>query len=78
VREGDTVATLLRVTRAAVGISQSDLAQIAGIERVRLSEFEHGRRVPAEGVLLHLLATLGRLALDGRSETDGGSVEVVT
>jgi transcriptional regulator with XRE-family HTH domain len=78
VKEGDTVATLLRVTRAAVGISQSDLAQITGIERVRLSEFEHGRRLPAEGVLLHLLTTLGRLALAGRDETDCGAVGVMT
>jgi transcriptional regulator with XRE-family HTH domain len=76
VKEGDTVATLLRVSRAAVGLAQSDLAQIAGINRVRLSEFEHGHRVPAEGVLVHLLATLGRLALAGRSEMDGDAVEV--
>jgi transcriptional regulator with XRE-family HTH domain len=52
---GEQVCERIRELRRAVGVSQGDLARASGVDRLCISKFERGVRVPT-------LVTLSRLA----------------
>ena len=73
-------AILLRVARAATGRTQSEVAQSAGVLRVRLSDWERGRRRPRPEAVRRIIEVLA-MPLDeepGESETAAGIVQAIT
>lgn len=57
--ELETLACNLRVTRAALGISQHELAVRSGLARAYTSRIERGLANPTVTVLARLAVTLG-------------------
>lgn len=56
---------LVRLARQRAGLTQSELADVLGVDRSAVSRYEHGRRVPTGAQLDRLNALL--LQLDGGS-----------
>ena len=50
---------LLKAVRRRRGLSQADLAQLAGTSQPVISAYEHGRRDPSLGTLRRLIAASG-------------------
>lgn len=54
------MSSLLAEARRASGLTQAEVAQLAGTSRPNVSAFEHGRRSPTLDTLERLLAANGR------------------
>jgi hypothetical protein len=72
--------TLLRIVRQRRGLSQEELARLAGTSQPVISAYEHGRRDPTFGTLRRLVEATGeRLQLNATLPTSDlphpGSVE---
>lgn len=52
--------SLITGARAAAGLSQVELARIAGTSRTTLSAYEHGRKAPTADTLERLVSATGR------------------
>jgi transcriptional regulator with XRE-family HTH domain len=59
IRETSDLARLVRDRRRELGLSQEELANIAGIHRVTIGIFERGERPGSVGTVLTLLHALG-------------------
>ena len=57
---GMEAASALRDARKAAGLSQRDLAQLAGTPQPAIARIEQGRVTPRVDTLTHLLAACGR------------------
>jgi HTH-type transcriptional regulator / antitoxin HipB len=58
-RRTDELAPLVRARRVELGITQEELADLAGVHRTYISLFERGRRVGPLDIVLRILHTLG-------------------
>lgn len=68
-------ATLLRQARSQAGLTQSRLAEAAGVTQSVISAYELGRRQPSWPMLNHLIAAAGsRLVVRLEPETSGERV----
>lgn len=59
IRSTEDLAQLVRTRRYELGLSQTALSGITGIDRAFLSLFERGKRGMSIGVLLRLVQALG-------------------
>jgi transcriptional regulator with XRE-family HTH domain len=58
-KDGKTFGQRLRETRIRAGLSQSDLEEISGIPKARLSRYENGHVAPSIQTLERLAKALG-------------------
>ena len=58
-RPGPRLATRLRVARAEHGLSQGDLARLAGVSRQTISSIETGQYCPSTILALRISHVLG-------------------
>lgn len=58
----------LRILRGAAGLTGSQLAELLGVDRARVSEWENGKAHPGRA-LFATVACLAREAIAGRSDT---------
>ena len=70
-----TFARILAATREAQGLSQTELAKAAQIDRTLISRLERGARLPSAEVLERLYDTLG---IDLTSVQARGAVVVLS
>lgn len=66
----DTTGELLREARRRAGLSQSELAQRAGVTQSVVSEYEGGKRQPALPTLARLVAATGHELTLGLERSD--------
>jgi transcriptional regulator with XRE-family HTH domain len=57
-RESAPLGRVLAVLRAALDLTQSDLARLSGVKRSSISEYERGRSTPDAVTLERLLAAM--------------------
>src|SRR2546421_3786574 len=58
IQESAPLGRVLAVLRAALDLTQSDLARISGVKRSSISEYERGRSTPDASTLERLLAAM--------------------
>jgi transcriptional regulator with XRE-family HTH domain len=58
--EAEDCGRLVEVTRLEEGWSRTQLAEAAGVTEIDVAQFESGRVIPAEPMLLRYLKAMGR------------------
>jgi transcriptional regulator with XRE-family HTH domain len=73
----ESVGQLLREMRAAVGLSQRDLARRAGTSQPAVARYEGGNATPSWETLQRLAESCGRrVKIDVETVPDAGDVEL--
>ena len=67
---GAAVGVAIRTRRTAMGLSQEQLGEIAGLDRTYISGVERGVRNPTLRIIEHLATALGVTTVELFSEAD--------
>ncbi len=69
-RHWQVIAHCIQQRRLALGLSQEQLATLAGLSRAEIQHIEHARRHPKSGTLRRIIAVFGISLIEFHAQVD--------